>query len=377
MLPTQRVIYLGVPPSTTPNLPPPVDPHGRAYLHPASTRQTMNVVTLAAVALAAAFTGTPEELRPGEAALKPHPQVIHLRTDGFWLNLHHFLYVLGRAEAGMPDAGRDAVRDAPIEQDSILPRLTPRERQIWREAVEYYAGGISRQDLIFHPPLIRITERLGEAGNDEAVTTLGLDEELAAVLDRAGAVYRRGWWPGHEGANARRARELLPLLEEHGSVLRSFLERVYDIPWPADGFHIHLSAFANWAGAYSVTGSVIVASSFDEAQAGWHGVETLIHESLHQWDGEVMSRLSAAARAQDAPAPSFDLVHAMIFAAAGEAVRQVVPYHVPYADLRGLWNGQAFGPHRERIDEGWRPWLRGEGTLRAAFETLVGAPASR
>ena len=36
--------------------------------------------------------------------------IFRFETDGFWLNLHHYLYVLGRAEAELPDSRREAVR---------------------------------------------------------------------------------------------------------------------------------------------------------------------------------------------------------------------------------------------------------------------------
>ena len=38
--------------------------------------------------------------------------IFRFESDGFWLNLHHFLYVLGRAEAKIADAKREAVAGA-------------------------------------------------------------------------------------------------------------------------------------------------------------------------------------------------------------------------------------------------------------------------
>lgn len=34
--------------------------------------------------------------------------ILRFESDGFWLNLHHYLYVLGRVEAKMPDVTRAA-----------------------------------------------------------------------------------------------------------------------------------------------------------------------------------------------------------------------------------------------------------------------------
>ena len=67
--------------------------------------------------------------------------IFRFETDGFWLNLHHFLYVLGRVEAKMPDIKREAVAGAPADEAEGLKTLSEAERQAWREAVIAYANG--------------------------------------------------------------------------------------------------------------------------------------------------------------------------------------------------------------------------------------------
>ena len=44
-----------------------------------------------------------------------------------WVNLHHFLYVLGRASAGLPDAARTAVANAP--KDAASAPLSEADRK--------------------------------------------------------------------------------------------------------------------------------------------------------------------------------------------------------------------------------------------------------
>jgi hypothetical protein len=83
--------------------------------------------------------------------------------------------------------------------------------------------------------------------------------------------------------------------------------------------------------------------------------------------------LAALVQGSGARPPSFDLVHAMIFATAGEAVRRIVPDHVEYAELHGLWRGRGMARYAVAINTGWRPWLRGEATLDAAVAALVRA----
>jgi len=67
--------------------------------------------------------------------------IFRFETDGFWLNLHHFLYVLGRAENEERNASREAVAGAPGDQQAGFEKLTAREQTIWREAVGSYAMG--------------------------------------------------------------------------------------------------------------------------------------------------------------------------------------------------------------------------------------------
>ena len=71
------------------------------------------------------------------ALVAPPGPVFRFHTDEFWLNLHHFLYVLGRAEAKMPDASREAVVGAPAEAERGLARVSAEELKYWKEAVAY------------------------------------------------------------------------------------------------------------------------------------------------------------------------------------------------------------------------------------------------
>src|ERR1044071_365091 len=84
--------------------------------------------------------------------------------DEFWLNLHHFLYVLGRAENKTRDSARPAVSGAPADEQRGFAALTAKEQEIWKEAVQQYAAGVSRKDLVFDDPLPTITAALASAG---------------------------------------------------------------------------------------------------------------------------------------------------------------------------------------------------------------------
>src|SRR5690349_7895011 len=97
--------------------------------------------------------------------LSAKQQIFVFHTDEFWLSLHHFLYVLGRAENKEKDSSREAVVGAPSDEERGLSRLNASERAIWHKAVSAYAAGVSKTDIVFDDPLPDITNALTHAGN--------------------------------------------------------------------------------------------------------------------------------------------------------------------------------------------------------------------
>src|ERR1044071_928512 len=94
----------------------------------------------------------------------PVNSIFIFHTDEFWLNLHHFLYVLGRAQNKTTDASREAVVGAPADQEKGLAGLSATERNVWNEVVSAYAATLSKKDLIFDDPLPALTKALSQAG---------------------------------------------------------------------------------------------------------------------------------------------------------------------------------------------------------------------
>src|SRR5918999_1142822 len=82
--------------------------------------------------------------------------IFRFEMDGFWLNLHHFLYVLGRVEAKMPDIKREAVADA-------LDRAAPIYRKAWwprhREANRKWLQSMQEPLQKYGPPILAFVTR--------------------------------------------------------------------------------------------------------------------------------------------------------------------------------------------------------------------------
>jgi hypothetical protein len=151
----------------------------------------------------------------------------------------------------------------------------------------------------------------------------------------------------------------------------AFITRAYGMKWPDGGYPVHVSAYANWAGAYSTSGNLLVLSSLDGGTQGLQGLETVFHEGMHQWDDAMIALVRDRARARGVRLPP-NLSHAMIFFTAGEAVRHAVPSHVPYADAAGVWD-RGFTVFRQPLIDVWKPFLDRRGTRDEALAALVAA----
>jgi hypothetical protein len=296
-------------------------------------------------------------------------------TDEFWLNLHHFLYVLGRAENKEKDSAREAVAGAPADQERGFKKLSGKEQAIWREAVAAYAGGVSKKDIVFDASLPVVTHALANAGDARALTGTEIDPALSTILQRVAPIYRKAWWKQHRDANRKWQKSIQALVDRYGVTVLNFITNAYKMQWPAAGFPVHISGYSNWAGAYSTTGNLLVLSSQNSEVQGLYGLESIFHEGMHQWDEQTFEAL----RQQAIKVKKFfprGLSHSLIFFTAGEAVRRAVGSgpgkmdYVPYAEKYGVYQ-RGMSQFKAALEEIWKPYLDGRGTRDEAFAALI------
>jgi hypothetical protein len=302
-----------------------------------------------------------------------------ITTRDFWLNLHSFLYVLGRAQNGTPDRLREAVVHAPDDVTRALGPATDADRAVWKAAVDFYAAGPSTRDVVFDAPLVDAAtalSRIGDASDLEGVSATVLPADWRATLERAAPVYRRLFWAEQLRANNAWADEVSELVAQHGDAIEQRMTRAFGQPWPKEGFPVHVCAYTNWAGAFSTGDHLLLLASENPSTKGTEGLETIFHEAAHQLDPAIHAMLVKASEAQGVPIPR-NLEHALIFYTAGDSVRREIPSHVPYTDATNMW--PRLGPDlKTALDAGWRPFLDGKGTREGAVaETLRKARATR
>jgi hypothetical protein len=314
-------------------------------------------------------------LVPIAAVQAPRPAPIFtLESDEFWLNLHHFLYLLGRAEAKMPDPPRGGIPLATADAERGIKGLSDEERNAWTAVVTAYASGPSKLDAVRSEPFVTITAALAAADDTPALS--GVDAAAAEILVRAAPIYRKAWWPAHRAANRAWQSSIEALIARHGTAVRDILVKWYGLPWPSGGYAVHVSGYSIAVGAYSSTKGVLVVSSLDPTYHGFNGIEMIFHEAMHQWDGPMFTALNAQAKPLNVGVP-IDLPHALIFFTAGEAVRRVDPAYLPYADTLGIWALQLSGARqsanrlKQPLEDTWRPYLDGRGTRDEALAALL------
>jgi hypothetical protein len=248
--------------------------------------------------------------------------------------------------------------------------LTEADLKAWSDAVTFYANGLSKQETIFDRELINVTNamRVPPTATSQA---LKIDPALLATLESAAPIYRRVWWPRHQQANNARVREFRTYLDQHGEKLVAYVTRAYQQPWPTNGHQINVSGYANWAGAYSTNGSLIVIASLDRGTSGSLGLESMFHESMHQWDQPMLARLERLSKEHHTPPPRDGIIHALIWYTGAEAVKSVIPAHIGYAEAGGMWRQKGLGSFKAGLDAHWKPYLEGKSTLDAALVGLL------
>jgi len=309
--------------------------------------------------------------------------------SGFWVNLHHFLYLQARllnGNSSSMDSGRGAA--PPDEAPVSLVDFPAEEIKAWRASVSFYAKDLARRDLLLNGDMETINNRLSEMetcselqGKSSAACKSGLPADLVEALDRAAPVYRAHWWAEQDRANRAWIAQVAPMVQQMGVQLSGQLAEVYQRPWPTERMRVDVVWYGGPYGAYtSLNPTHVTLSSHDARNQGIYGFEVLFHEASHALASTVNEAIASEFRQRDKPIPR-DLWHALLFYTTGELVRRDLASgtmslavlqgtdpsnYQPYASRFGLYSG-GWDRFRGMLDLYWRPYLDG----RVSFDTAV------
>jgi hypothetical protein len=322
-----------------------------------------------------------------EGRVQPNLPVFEFHSN-FWINLHHFLYDLGRA--ARPGTTADST-DAPTRRASVPAKidaaLTAEETRQWQESVQFYAGSLASRDLLFNSELVAIKTRLVDMEGAPDLKASGLRPDLVAALERAAPIYRAHWWPQHDRGNRAWVAAVAPLVENLGGGLSRRLAEVYQASWPEGRIRVDVSYYANWAGAYTTLEPLhTVISSSDPGYQGFAAFEMLFHEASHGLAGAVRDGITRECRTRNRPIPR-DLWHAVIFYTTGEMVRRTLgaadvgqeqgppgsrpaTSYTPYAYRQGLYE-RGWEGYVRVLERFWRQYLDGQVDFDRAIARMV------
>jgi hypothetical protein len=299
--------------------------------------------------------------------------------SGFWINLHHTLY-------GQARQSRDG-RGSPSGTGATTHR-TPSEQLAWDAAVSYYAANYQDKDLLFNTELILLKNQLGDfeqcdelSGAKKKTCDAGLPAKLTHILDAAAPVYRAHEWPEHDRANRKWIAGVSPLVRTKGVELSERLAEIYQTRWPKERIRVDVSAFANYAGAYTTLDPLrVLISSTDPRNQGDSALEVLFHEASNGIAEPVQLAINRECRQRDKAIPR-DLWHALVFYTTGEIIKPVVngenanvdgSEYTPYAFRERLYQ-RGWDDYLKLLTRFWQPYLDGKATFDDAIAHIVSA----
>ena len=277
-----------------------------------------------------------------------------------WVSLHFFAFHAARALSG-EDYGYRTVplfpEDAALLEDSaIVAAFAP--------VAEMYAPVLDRR--LFRGPLFAVARQLGEG--PETIE----DPEIRSTFEAFMPTYRQHFWPRHrEMADAFAAR-LRTEMSTHGPALLAAAADELDATWGDARYLTYVTAYANWAGAFSNDNIVFLGAADPDVAA--HALEIYVHELAH---GEPIGNTVRPAAEAALAAHGLEndrFWHYLQFKATGEAARRVLGEdYVPYVRATGLADRGDTGIWYDALDAAWERYDTLEERAMAAAAIVAAA----
>lgn len=306
--------------------------------------------------------------------------------SGFWVNLHHFLYLQGRTQ-------RTGLRGAPAESQippgyqalGTAEGMTPEQQHAWQAAVEAYAVSWSTRDLLLNNQMVLINDRLAELedcpdllGRSATECTSGITKDLVTTLDDAAPIYRRRWWAEQDRMNRAWIAAMIPLVRSRGAQLAEELAEIYQSKWPAR-IHVDVVYYAGQQGAYTSLGPLhLTIAASDGRNQNMAGFEALFYEASHVLAGGVEEAIERECRRLQKPIPR-DLWNALLLYTTRERIgrylrAQAATNAASTSWLRGDANrldDRGWGDYELPLELYWQPYLNGQIDLDTAIAHLI------
>jgi hypothetical protein len=333
------------------------------------------------------FSSTGVPAQEAENAGPPAP--VFEFHSGFWVNLHHFLYLQGRIRQASLEGVRGGTGGAsPYKALASTEGMTAEQQHAWQAAVQVYALSWSSRDLLLNNQMVLINDRLAEledcpdlAGKSAAQCTSGIVPDLVAALDQAAPIYRQRWWPEQDHSNRAWIAAMTPLVRNRGAELAGELAETYQSRWPLR-IHVDVVYYAGPQGAYaSLAPAHLMMATADTRNQNITGFETLFYEASHTVGGVVEQAIERECRRLQKPIPR-DLWNAVLLYTTTERIGRAGSGTQAGADaaVRSFRPGngnklrdRGWGDYQVLLEQYWQPYLDGRIDLDTAIAHLINA----
>jgi len=321
------------------------------------------------------------------------PLPVYEFHSGFWVNLHHTLYRVARAQRSANSAA------SPAASGSGISGLSGAELRAWNNAIAFYSRTYADKDLTVSLEMILVKNQLEDfetcedlGGFKRKTCDAGLPAKLTEALHAAAPVYRAHLWQEHDRANRRWISAVAPLVRRNGLDLAHRLAEIYQTNWPQERIRVDVTNYASSTGAYTTLDPLrVTVSSIDARNQGPEALEVLFHEASHGISDSVQDAIFRECRQREKPIPR-DLWHALLFYTTGELIRPIVVNsadtnarsssssasaapdsgYVPYAVREGLYK-RGWENYLRVLTQYWQPYLDGNVTFDDAIAHMVSA----
>ncbi|MCB0493478.1 MAG: hypothetical protein KDC93_13810 [Cyclobacteriaceae bacterium] len=199
--------------------------------------------------------------------------------NNYWINLHHFLYQQAKGSQ-LKKLEEDGASLIDIGEGKVMSDLSEIDSAILNHAVNYY------RDHLIEKSLFQLGDiRVGLQGHvgERVISDTTLSSELINVLNEIAPLYSKKFWPLHSAQNQKVVTNQIGWIKDLEEDVIKDLVRLSGKEWPDTKVRVDLTAYANFAGAYTVSRPAmnITISTLDPTVESSLFVETIFHEGTH------------------------------------------------------------------------------------------------
>ena len=199
--------------------------------------------------------------------------------NNYWTNLHHFLFQKAKGDQ-LKHLEEDGQTFLDIGEVAIWEELDTADSTILQNTIAYYQEHIINRSLMRNSALRLWLQSLKEEG--EIVDTT-YSAELTGILNKASPIFTRYFWPVFKMHNDTILAKHVDLVRKFETIAIQQMEKLAGYPWPDLKVRVDLTAYANWAGAYTPARPTmnIFISTIDPGAPSSYFLETVFHEGAH------------------------------------------------------------------------------------------------